>query len=238
MKKDLYNSKDEEHQHIINLLKDLPKVKAADNFEYNLRVKIENKNFDLNTESNTSISKWWKYAVPAAATTAAAIFVVTFTINDPEIIENPFQINPQPRTALSSALSSVKNSFRSLNENSLVTENDVVLDQAVEKKQTPQASEPIMKETEGLAKTENRKPDFPFNNSTATDLDEVMTKNINRSVVGNKTSLAARSNSRSVFNGFFIGEEVDKEYVDRLKARNDSLKNVIKNRMKKFKKVE
>ena len=75
MKKNLYNSKDEEYQHVISLLQNLPQVKASENFEYNLRVKIENNNFDLKTEKNHASIGWWKFTVPAMATTAAVILM-------------------------------------------------------------------------------------------------------------------------------------------------------------------
>jgi len=48
MKKDLYNSTNKEFNHVIKLLKELPKEQAPDNFEYNLLTKIKNKNFATN----------------------------------------------------------------------------------------------------------------------------------------------------------------------------------------------
>ena len=50
MEQKLYNSNDEQYKHVVNLLRELPKVKAENNFEYNLKVRIENKNFELKTE--------------------------------------------------------------------------------------------------------------------------------------------------------------------------------------------
>ena len=69
----------------------------------------------------------------------------------------------------------------------------------------------------------NAKPDFPFNEKSSTDLDDARNQR-SKATVGNNASLAGRSNSKSFFNGFYIREEVDKEYVDKLRARMDSLK--------------
>ena len=55
MKNNLYNSSDEEFQHVIKLLKELPKETAPSNFEYNLSVRIKNKNFDLKTSEKSSL---------------------------------------------------------------------------------------------------------------------------------------------------------------------------------------
>ncbi|MCB9248979.1 MAG: hypothetical protein H6613_10775 [Ignavibacteriales bacterium] len=52
MKKNLYNSNDEKYKRVINLLNDLPKVKTDANFEYNLKVRIENKNFNIREEKS------------------------------------------------------------------------------------------------------------------------------------------------------------------------------------------
>ena len=215
----------------------MPQVKAPENFEYNLRVKIENKNFDLNTGEVKTVSKWWKFAIPATATTAAAIFIFTLSINEPESLENPFQIAPQPLNELRGAMTESGNSQGKIVNNSVLLENDVVLDQMESREREPKLSIKKAENSQIIAEKESAKPDFPFDNSKSTDLDKVMTQNQNRSSVGGTASLAGR-NQRNFFNGFFIGEEVNKEYVDSLKARNDSLMKVIKNRKKMIKEAE
>ena len=78
MNKNLYNNNDEEYQHVIKLLKELPKEKASDNFEYNLRVKIDNKNFDLNTKESRIFPRW-NIFVPAAGAVVTSV-IIFFTI--------------------------------------------------------------------------------------------------------------------------------------------------------------
>ena len=83
MNKKLYNSNDEEHQHVIKLLRELPKEKAPDNFEYNLFTKIENKNFGLNTKE-PKFTLPLKFLIPATGVMLSAVFlffVVVFKLN-------------------------------------------------------------------------------------------------------------------------------------------------------------
>ena len=238
MKKDLYNSKEEEHQHVINLLKQLPQVKAQENFEYNLRVRIENKNFTLNSENGREGGGWWKIAVPASVTTAAAIFLFTLFIDETENFENPLQIEPQPRIELSSSAIRSGAEYNKVDQTAVISENDVLLHQ--QKSPSMKSEVPVMakEQPELMVETKSAKPEFPFDDSKSTDLDMVITQNQSRSKLDERTSLAGSSNPRNFFNGFFIGEEVNKEYVDMLKARNDSLMKVIKNRKKTLKEAE
>ncbi len=72
-----------------------------------------------------------------------------------------------------------------------------------------------------------KKADFPFNEANSTNLDEELSKTGNYRNINGKTSLVGGAKSRSAFQGFYIREEVDKEYVETLKARNDSLRKAL-----------
>ena len=218
MKNNLYNSNDDEHQHVIKLLKELPQEKAPDNFEYNLSVKIKNKNFNLNNKESKFLFPW-KVLLPAsgAVLTSLLLFFIVFSEN--ESLENPFQFEPKLRTELSSNL--LKSSNKVLDEKNTISDNDVIIQKKKLKNVVPQSS-PKVKER--LAETELQKPDFPFNNST--NLDDAVGE-LKRSDISSRASLAGRSN----FNGFYIRNEVDKKYVEALKARIDSLKNEYRNNL-------
>ncbi len=220
MNKNFYNSNDEEHQHVIKLLKELPKEKAPDNFEYNLSTKIENKNFGLNTKEPKFLFPW-KFLIPAtgAMLSVLLLFFVFFSEND--TIENPFLIKPKLRTELGSNI--LNSAVNTLDSKNTISENDVIIQKnnpiSVAEK-TPQAKKNAINESE------LQKPNFPFNNST--NLDEAISEN-SKSVANRRASLAGNSNLESVFNGFYIRNEVDKKYVEALKARIDSLKREYRN---------
>lgn len=220
MKKNLYNSNDEEHQHVIKLLRELPKEKAPDNFEYNLLTKINNKNFGLNTKESKFLLPW-KFVLPATsvALSALLLFFVVFSEND--TIENPFLIKPKLRTEIGSNLLNSANKI--LDTKNTISENDVIIqhnNSTSVVQQTTQANK------KPVTETKLRKPDFPFNNST--NLDEAIIENI-PSATNSRASLAGNSNLESVFDGFYIRNEVDKKYVEALKARIDSLKKEYRN---------
>lgn len=220
MKKNVYNSNDSEYQHVIRLLKELPKEKASDNFEYNLGVKIKNKNFGLNTKEPRVLFPW-KIFMPATGVAAAALLLFFTFFSESETFENPFQLQPKLRTELSASLQ--KNTQNTLDNNNFISENDVIFKNKIDSDKTnksPSKSKSI------IASNENEKPNFPFNNST--NLDEAITGNA-EGKISNKASLAGRSNLQSSFNGFFIRNEVDKAYVEALKARMDSLKKEYRN---------
>lgn len=76
MGENFYNTED--HNNISDLLKQLPKLDAPDNFEFNLMVKIENGNFSGSEEVSASKGISWVYA-PAAVFVACA-FILYFTV--------------------------------------------------------------------------------------------------------------------------------------------------------------
>ena len=222
MNNNLYNSNDDEHQHVIKLLKELPQEKAPDNFEYNLSVKIKNENFGLNTKESKFFFPW-KVLLPAsgAVLTTLLLFFIVFGENDS--IENPFQIKPKLRTELSNSL--LKSSNKVLDEKNSISENDVIIQKKKSNKIINQSSPKVR---ERVAEAELQKPDFPFDNST--NLDDAIGET-KRADISRRASLAGRSNLNSSFDGFYIRNEVDKKYVEALKARIDSLKKEYRNNL-------
>ncbi|MBK8945485.1 MAG: hypothetical protein IPM32_09485 [Ignavibacteriae bacterium] len=220
MEQKFYNSNDEQYKHVINLLRELPKVKAENNFEYNLKVKIQNKNFALKTEKKYSFFPW-KVLIPVGSFATAAIVISLFFLNtDPENFENPFQISPKLRTEISGSLLNSKN----LTANSEINQNDVIIKKKREIAQNSKNSNLQNKEKENQIITENNNSTkFPFSNYKSTNLDQAL-QNENKSTnIDRRATLASRNNS-PFFNGFYMREEVDKKYVETLKAKLDSLK--------------
>ena len=221
MKKNLYNSNDESYKHVVNLLKELPKIKAEDNFEYNLKVKIQNKNFGLKSKEKTQFP-FWKVLFPASSFVAASLIGILFIMNDTnEIIDNPFEITPKLRTETMSSLLSTVNTEE-------ISDSDVIIKQ---EKNNFTSSTPLVKKEKAYAelKQPTNRVVFPFKDYNSTDLDEVMTDNNKLPQSNNRATLVGRNNSNLYFDGFYIREEVDKKYVEAMKARLDSLKNELKN---------
>lgn len=229
MKTNFYNSKDNNYEHVKDLLKGLPKVNAPDDFEFKLQTKIENKNFGLNSKERKGFNPWAVF-VPVSGIVAASLLVFVFFFNsNSDSLENPFKIIPKLRSEISS------NIFASTGFNNIFDKSEKIneLDVIVNENETNTKNEEKVettKKTKKLvepAKPNGVKKDFPFANYASTNLDEVLkNKNIENSI-GRQAQLAGRGTSRNYFNGFFLGEEVNKEYVDALKARLDSVKREI-----------
>ncbi len=87
MEEDLYNNI-EENNPVRKVLRQMPELNAPDNFEYNLMVKIQNKQFEPNiSESRTH---WFSFAaIPAsvvAITAVIAFFVTTGVQQDEDML--------------------------------------------------------------------------------------------------------------------------------------------------------
>ncbi len=224
MKKNGYNINDDQFEHVTKLLKDLPKVNALDNFEYNLKVKIENKNFGLSTAEEKSFSLW-KVFVPASGLVAASVFSFFFFSNSAENFENPFQLQPKLRTEIRGNILGATGFSNSLK----INENDVV----VATKLKPMVKKQKLKKRipQKQSTPKNSIAALPFDISNSTDLDAAVSGVNKRTRVDRRASLANAGSPNARFDGFYLGEEVDKEYVEAMKARMDSLqRNFLKRR--------
>ncbi len=87
-----YDIKEKENEQIIGLLKNLPKVEAPDNFEFNLMTRIQNKNFNLTETKKTN--KWLLVFAPAGAVVLSAFLVLFFFTENFKNSEDPFNFEP------------------------------------------------------------------------------------------------------------------------------------------------
>ncbi len=234
MKTNFYNSKDEDYEHVKKLLKDLPKVNAPDNFEFNLKTKIENKNFGLNSNEKKGFNPWAIFVPASGIIVASLLAFVFFFNNNPESLENPFKIVPKLRSEISSNLFGSSNFNNIFDKSEKVNELDVIVKE--NEKSGLIASEE--KSVKKLVKLSVRKKDFPFENYASTDIDKVLKSKRSENSLGRQVQLTGRGSARNYFNGFFMGEEVDKEYVEALKARLDSVKKEIMLQKQKTRRVD
>lgn len=217
MKKNNYNVSEDKYQHVIKLLKELPKVKAADNFEFNLMLKIQNKNFELNKPEKSFLSTW-KIFVPASA--VIAIYLLFFFFyNSEDNQDNPFQLIPKMRTELSSNFNNSLNIFNN-NFEKEISNKDVIINKSSSDKNI--SNNITNKNSSSTAKTE-KEINFPFDISTSTNIDEILVSKRSETNIDKRATLAGKNNS-SFFDGFFIREEVDQRYIEEMRARFDSLK--------------
>lgn len=74
----IYNDNDNKHSNLLKDLKNLPKVDAPDNFEFNLMTRIENKNFNLPEEVQPKFNLVKFLAPSAIVVTAVLLFFIFY----------------------------------------------------------------------------------------------------------------------------------------------------------------
>lgn len=210
-----YDINEEKYSHVISLLKNLPKKEAPSNFEYNLKVRIENKNFKSKFDEEKAYRIPWRIVIPSFGTVAVIALIFFSSLFNQDPIENPFQMKPQLRSNYSS------NSFDGYVKNAFgvskkINENDVII----------KLEQPKMAKNDELStKSEINIPQYLLNEGRSTDLDKVINPH-GVSRLSHRAALTRSSNSR--FSGFYMYHEIDRAEFERLKARNDSIRNVLK----------
>ncbi len=208
MEKDLYNNNESEFSEVIGFLKNLPKIDAPENFEFNLNTRIQNGNFTLSQKEQ--VPKWLTWGLgPVAALTLSAI-VFFFVISDSGLqTENLLMQNPELRQSVNvvensgdvnaSKTVSEKNEMSERNSNKLkaiIEPNDVVI---------------------------AKRTDFPFNNSNSIDLDAYINGNKGTSQNGGNIKTVSSGPASVGFNGFGIPVKISPSKLAAMRNRIDSL---------------
>jgi len=191
------------------LLHDLPKVKAPDNFEFNLMTRIENENFQMN--SGKKKKGFFSWALTPAIAFAVTVFFILFTFTGNEDLDdNPWQTPPkliEQTTNVSAGKTLVATDVSKKGKES----NKIVRIKSVNNGSYATASVPKQ---------------LPFDKSSSVDLDDYLGNNSATS--NNGAAQLASSTSRLVvspFDGFFLREVVKAREQDSLKNKTDSTSN-------------
>jgi len=217
-----YNSLEEDvrFQEVTKILKELPKVKADDNFEFKLLTKIQNGSYDTKKYKENSLGWAWIYA-PATALVLSAVLI--FFVVNPSIEEfdNPLMSNPPLRAEV------VVNTPDTMLANSELAAQ-AFSNQNTERK-TAQAAKSVSSKTDPYLVVfqpndviVKEKMAYPFSKQKGVDIDNYVGKNGLQGQGASK--LAGYGDNYFEFDGFFVRENVDKNLILKEKARLDSLK--------------
>jgi hypothetical protein len=146
----------------------------------------------------------------------------TFFI-DSDNLENPFHIQPKLRNEISSNVLNADRSVEKLGKSNIISDNDVIIREKGSNSEVELSPKNKTPEVNALA-------EFPFDPSKSTNLDDIITEDGKESNINRRANLVGQSSKDSFFNGFFIREEINKKEFEALKARNDSLIRVLKDR--------
>lgn len=219
MKINSYNPKDEEkHSEVIKILKSLPKVKADENFEFNLMTRIQNRSFEMSIPEQRSYFR--RFFVPASAF-ATSLVILFFIVNDSGVgVENPFLADPPVRQDYSTAhvdtieMQGARFSSTAGAKGRSTTEQPV--------NQTSGLVRVVVEPSDAVTVEE---VDLPFSDENSVDLDSYVSGETGqRRPTLNRGALVSGGNNYSRFDGFLIRERPSKKTIESHKARLDSVK--------------
>lgn len=227
----LYNDQDKKFENLIEDLKDLPKVNAPDNFEFQLMTKIQNKNFSVIEEPREKFNLIKFFAPSAVVVTVIILFFIFLPANDQQyenlLMSDPPQILSQtdqtPSTGNSDNTGSVseqnryptsENMSRQSGSGELsINPNDAVLSSSAK---------------------------YPISRNRSVALDDFISGNKQKKSSLQQGNVVKSGESDAEFDGFFIREEPDAKTVQKYRAMMDSIKKAEAraDSLKRAKKIE
>lgn len=106
MEKKVQNIKGEDlYKDVIKSLKELPKIKAPDNFELNLMTRIHNRNFEIKNDKSYNFTVWG-FLKPAAVVSLTAVIV--FFVIDLNSVDMPNPLLTEPELIREDAASDME----------------------------------------------------------------------------------------------------------------------------------
>jgi len=196
-------SDDNEFKELKKLLKDLPKVNAPDNFEFNLMTKIQNKSFEVKSEKKKS---WLSWSLTPAITFAMSVFLIFFVFTGEEESEdNPWNTLP-----------------RLMEENVVEAETQITDKDQVGKKAVKNEIVKTRK-SKNLAVSKKNKEDYPFEEKSSINFDEYLEADAPPSSSVGPQLAGSQNSPASPFDGFFLRQRRDAQEKDSIKKEKDSL---------------
>lgn len=216
-----YNSinEDSRFQDLTKMLQELPKIKAEDNFEFNLLAKIKNGNYDAKKYKESHVGWTWIYA-PATALLLSAILIFFVFNPESEEFDNPLMANPPLRTL--NTPDTMMTNFLSKAETQ-VAQNEKPAKQNSDNSNKSKTEESYVVVLQPNDVVVREKMPYPFEEGV--DIDNYVGQSGLQGQGGGQ--LANYGENYFEFDGFFIRVKPNKELILREKARLDSLRKSL-----------
>jgi hypothetical protein len=218
---------EDQYKEVIKLLKELPKIKAPDNFELNLMTRIHNKNFEIERDKPFEFTLWG-FLKPAAIVTITAVIV--FFVIDLNSIDNsnPLLTEPEPMGA---AVSEQKNEqslqkefiFEELADMERKEKDETVsaIVGAPSAQVKNQAYKVVINENDVISK---EILELPLDDKSV-DIDSRLRKSVHAETGGDFLTVGSGEQRRPIFDGFHT-RSIESEWIrDSLAKYVDSLRN-------------
>lgn len=206
----IYNDEEKKFSKLINDLKELPKVNAPENFEFQLMTRIQNKNFEEKLMPRERFN-FVKFFAPSAVV-VTVIILFFLILPKEEQVENPLMSDPPQIISQSTPgnTGTISNSKEEINK---IASNTKVIQSSPSMNVTVNPNDVIVKP--------NSK--YPIFNSRSVAVDEYISGENKRknTFQGN---VVKGGDVVPEFDGFFIREEADKNTIEKYRAMIDSVK--------------
>lgn len=221
-KNNIYKEDDKEFEKLQTLLKNLPQVKTPDNFEYNLLTRINNKNFEIKSEKKKNL--FLRIYAPSFAL-AATVAVVFFLFTDKGLDEDdPWNSQPKLRPEMEVSESVVPENLSE--EEVLVQSNELASADENEKENISKTKRSTS--ADDIALKSETKPNFPFDDRTSVDLDEMIesptSQSTNNGIANPQLAKKNNAPAESAFKGFFLSLQEAEARKESLRTHEDSLR--------------
>ncbi len=211
--KKLYSENDIQHEELIKGLKALPQIKAPENFEYNLMVRIQNKNFGEVLEERPKFN-FVKFFAPSAI--VASVILLFFIFYPPSgEVDNPLMSEPPVLDSQSVA------------NNSNIINKQLAFKESIKQKQAnvpkARASEKALS-TDANSPSTKLRPPIPLSARQSVSLDDYISGSATNRTELQKGNVVKSGEEPSEFDGFFVREQPDLNTLKKYRATVDSLK--------------
>ena len=227
MGKNIYNDEEKQFSNLLNDLKDLPRVNAPDNFEFQLMTRIQNKNFETLPEPREQFNLI-KFFAPSAVVVTVIILLFVFLPNNDQY-DNPLMTDPPQILAQSD-------------------HENVITDQNINNDRTNKQSSNVPRQSSSSLLNVTVNPNdavvkpgskYPIYSNRSVALDDYISgENKRRNNL--QANVVKGGEDVPEFDGFFIREEADKKTIERYRALLDSVKKAQSKQdsLKRAKRVE
>jgi len=204
-----YNDDEIKFSKLISDLKELPKIKTEENFEYNLMIRIQNRNFGNLTEDKPQYGII-KFVIPSAIVSIIILFILFLPATEQKI-DNPLMVDP-PKISendtinSSQVLSSNAETFikprKKINRKDALPENPV-----------SEANSPL-----------NPKLKYPINRNRSVALDEYLSGQNPGENNLHRGNIVRSGDEEFDFDGFLLPQPIDKKSLEKYRRMIDSIK--------------
>lgn len=210
MNDDLYNKEEQQFKDVIGVLKELPKIKSPDNFEYNLMTRIHNRKFDEKSlkENRYTVFGFLKPGIAVAVTAVILFFVIDYQQGE---FDNPLISEPEKRAEIAKSDNPGKTSKEFIvSDNAVASISTDGQSGTVEENKSLRV---VLHDNDVIAE-ENRS--FPFPDRSV-NLDNKLRDNNSPRSINDTRILAGTGTERVYFDGFYTGTAFSQRILDSLR---------------------